>query len=180
MTYISVPNTFTSAVTFFASAMTSNFTALIDGLSDGTKSLDLNSIKANTFLVSSPISCPSNVNVTSGITIANAVAATTVITSISANVLSLGAPETVSVISNVLLPTQTNTKVESSTNLEQIDTTNFNDGDFLLLCKGSSSFNIIKGNNIVLGAASRTFSTTTARMLLVLQNGNFYELQFQG
>lgn len=158
MAFPSVTYTFTTATTADPSQINTNFNNIINGLSDGSKDLNI-------------YTC----NVNGGMTVAGTAThtgAVTVSDVATINILGNGSASDVTISSGSVTPSATNTVVNgeagAADNLNTIVATAFSDGDIIILSKKSTSGDITVRNgagNITCGS-DRTLGTNSRIALM--------------
>lgn len=179
---ISVPNTFTSGITFFATQMNANYASICSALSSGNENLSIAGITISSAVVSG------NVDVTVAYSLEGSLSVTgdstfstlTTTNSLKTSKLSIGTKEQLTILSESITPTKTNIKVIGST-LSSIVTTNFSEGSLLIISKDStspSSITLNQTDNIILGSATRVLNSIYDKIVLQLIDNKWYELYF--
>ena len=177
MTYATVPNTFTSATTLFAASINSNFTALVNALSDGTKSLNVYNIDCSTMIVSGAIAVTNTAIAETNFNVAGTTTTTDLTGKTTTSIIGLSTPEALTVSSGAITPTQSNVKV-TGTSLTSIVPTNFISGSLLVL-SAAGTLVVTSNATIILDAATRTLNHVADKLVLQLIGSVWYELQFQ-
>lgn len=174
-----IPNTFTSSVTFFATAMNSNFSFIVNALSDGTQNLDIDSLESNSMVVSGSVTVVSEAEVEGSLAITGTLTTGTLDSEdLRSKIIGVGSKEVITIVDESITPTKSNIEL-SGTKLNTIVTTNFVNGSLLFISKNSTSASITINNsdNIILGAlGGRTLDSIYDKLVLQYIDGKFYEL----
>jgi len=185
--YPTIVKTFLSQTTLIAADMNNNFSSILSGVSSGSETLNVADLTmtsmnvASNLVVSGSLVANSGFNVTGNTTLSGNV---TVANIASCLRLGLGTYEVNTIpITKTIVPTKSYIALNADTesNLSTITTTNFRDGDILVITRDPSSTvnpTIKNGTTIILGA-DRILDSNYDRLVLILSGTTWLELSFR-
>lgn len=186
MSYISVPYSFSTNSTFIAAQFNANYSAFVDGLSDGTKSLNQKNIDCTSLNATSNVSISSDavLSLTLAVTSEAVFSANvTVNSTVNMNKINLGAYASATISdasaitasqSYMVVKTGTATTVTSISD-------SLSDGTLLILKKDPTSAAspiITDSATLILGETTRTLDNVNDVLVLQKQDDKWYEISF--
>lgn len=174
MAYVSVTNQFADSTSLDATELNQNWGDIINGVTDGSKSLNVADITiGNDLNLSSTLAIGGATTIDGSLSVAGA---TTISDDITIDtgifkILSLTS-EDQTIAAGAMTPTKccvvVNGEGDLADNLDTITATNFSDGSLLLLKRNATSGDITIRNNVgnIICGANRTLSTNSQMLLL--------------
>jgi len=176
MAFITVKNTFVDTENCDATELNNNFTDVVNGLSDGTKNIQVDNLVSNNSLrTTNGSTIDGNITVGSTLSVKGAVVQSGTLT-ITASLLSgilVVPPEDKTLVTGAIVPTKSHVELTgeggAADDLTTVTATNFSDGDLLLLRVKTGegyAITIKNGTGNILCGEDRSLSNDTSCAIL--------------
>lgn len=183
MAYPTVTNTFTSGDDLDATELNTNYSDIINGITDGKKDIKVATVTANNIVASTDVVITTDLTCTEFTSRTLTIPLITV-TELFTKIMKMTASSK-TMAANAVIPTASLTEVNGETgaadDLETITATNFSEGGILLLYKKSTSGDItIKNGTGNIKCGSDRVLGTDSTALLIYDGTNWDLLFYQG